>query len=132
MQSVAPSRRSTPCITTSRSSVFQSRLRRCYSSVCKSAKGLAKRVIYHASGNRQSTWLPNDLQARFNEEVYGSREVTDPAVHFGTHRDSLELSSPYAVRDAILDRYHKEERKRTWSESDSLLVGLGGQSKTRR
>jgi hypothetical protein len=58
-----------------------------------------------------STWLPLDLQARYNEQVYGTRSYASDQVHFGLHRDSLEVACPDIVRAAIIERYYQEDRQ---------------------
>ncbi|KAK6072443.1 hypothetical protein SCUP234_09236 [Seiridium cupressi] len=76
-------------------------------------------------GDAESTWLPLDLRARYNEEVYGYIEAYTFNTRFGMHRDSVECLAPHAVRNAILDRYYEEEREKYWLERGSLSLGTG-------
>lgn len=132
MRSTISSSHSTQMTTASRISMIASCLDHSFSSFRSNAKEFVRRIKWHMRGDKaKSTWLPLDLRARFNEAVYGYREVYNPHVGFGTHRDSVEMLVPEAVRDAVLDRYYEEERRRLWSESESMVVGLGGASQIR-
>lgn len=64
------------------------------------------------------------VQAQYNEEWYGSRRAHPRNVHFGRHRDSLEVSRPEAVNKALRERFERECRNTLLLEMEGTRAGM--------
>lgn len=64
------------------------------------------------------------VQAQYNEEWYGSRRARPRDVHFGRHRDSLEISKPEAVNKALRERFEAECRNTLFLEMEGTRGGM--------
>lgn len=95
--------------------------------VLRAARKKAVEIFYSVKERllpEPSLWLPNDLQAQYNEEWYGSRRAHPRNVHFGRHRDSLEVSRPEAVNKALRERFERECRNTLLLEMEGTRAGM--------